>query len=96
MSEMSDNTQVLVAIAELKGEVVQANRYAADHEARIRTLEARPEPDAETDRRIKQLEDTAGNAITLKQLWWGLGSVMGVAVTAFIIFDRIKVAIIGG
>lgn len=96
MSGVDDTTQVLVAIARIEGKVDQALAGMADHEERIRVVEMRPVPDTETEKRLKMLEDASKAAITLKQLWWGLGSVAGLLTAGFIIFDRLKVAIVGG
>lgn len=93
---MDNGTEVLVAIARLEGKVDQALSTQADHEERIRKVESQPIPDDDTNSRLKRLEDVAKHAVTAKQLWWAFGSTVATMTGALIIFDRIKLAIIGG
>lgn len=76
------NSEVLVAIARLDGkldlalaETAALKAADADHESRIRVIEAKPIPDEETDKRLKGLE--AKRTVTPGQLWTGLISVAG-------------------
>lgn len=77
-----DNSEVLVAIARLDGkldlalaETAALKAADADHEVRIRTIESKPIPDEETDKRLKAVEER--RTVSPAQLWAGMLSVLG-------------------
>lgn len=87
MPPESDNTQVLVAIAEIKGAIGQAlgeiqalRGVDVDHESRLRHIEAKPIPDPATAERLRALEER--RTISPAQLWGGLLGVSAVLGTA--------------
>ena len=95
-----DNSEVLVAIARLDGkldltlaETAVLKATDADHESRIRVIEAQPAPDAETEGRLKVLETKS--TVSAAQLWFGLVGVCGLVLTILTIADRWS-AIFGG
>lgn len=88
-----DNSEVLVAIARLDGkldlalaETAALKAADADHEVRIRTIEAKPVPDEGTEARLRALEDR--KAVTPGQLWLGLIGVTGLIATALTIANQ--------
>ncbi len=95
-----DNTEVLVAVARIEGKIdltlaeTAALRAAdADHESRIRLIEAAPIPDVKTGERLDALEDR--RTVSPGQLWVGLVGVCGLVLTVLTIADRWS-AIFGG
>jgi len=93
MPPEGSNTEVLVAIAKLDGkldlalaETAALKNTDADHELRIRTVEARPVPDEETDKRIKVLEER--RTVSPAQLWTGLVGVLGLVVLVMTIAEK--------
>lgn len=88
-----DNSEVLVAIARLDGkldlalaEIGALKAADADHEVRIRSIEAKPVPDEETDSRLRRLEER--RTVSPGQLWTGLLGVAGLLLTILTIADR--------
>ena len=88
-----DNSEVLVAIARLDGkldlalaETAALKAADADHEVRIRTIESKPIPDEETDKRLKAVE--ARRTVSPAQLWFGLLGVSTLTLTILSIADR--------
>ncbi|WP_193596061.1 hypothetical protein [Microbacterium sp. YJN-G] len=97
---VADNSEVLVAIARLDGkldlalaETAALKATDADHEGRIRTIEAKPVPDEETDKRLSKLEER--RTVSPGQLWTGLLGVAGLILTVLTIADRWS-ALFGG
>lgn len=95
-----DNTEVLVAVARIEGkidltlaEIASLKTADADHESRIRSIEAAPIPDEKTAARLAALEDR--RTVSPGQLWIGLVSVCGLVLTVLTIADRWS-AIFGG
>lgn len=77
------NEQLLVAFARLEGkvdltlaEITALKGTDADHEHRLRSIEAQPRPDPDTEARIRSLEDR--HTISPAQLWAGLVGVVTV------------------
>lgn len=96
----STATNLLVAFARLEGkvdltltEITALKGTDADHEIRIRSIEQKPVPDEETDRRLRELENR--RTVSPAQLWTGMVGVLGVLGTVLVIVDRIRV-IVGG
>lgn len=94
MPDGPENTALLVAFARLEGkvdltlaELVVLKATDADHENRLRSIEARPIPDAETDKRVRALEDR--RTISPAQLWAGLVGVTGVIGTVLLIVNGV-------
>lgn len=82
MPEQSDQA-LLVAFARLEGkvdltlaEITALKGTDADHEHRLRNIEAAPIPDPDTESRIRRLEDR--RTISPGQLWAGLLGVVTV------------------
>lgn len=100
MPPEGSNTEVLVAIAKLDGkldlalaETAALKNTDADHELRIRSVESRPVPDEDTDKRIKALEDR--RTVSPAQLWTGLVSVLGLVAIVLGIAEKWP-AVFGG
>lgn len=94
------NAPVLVAIARLDGkldlalaETAALKAADADHESRLRSIEAKPIPDEETNRRLHALEDR--RTVSPAQLWAGLISVIGLLVGLATIAEKLP-PIFGG
>lgn len=88
-----DNAEVLVAIARLDGkldltlaETAALKAADADHESRIRVIEAKPIPDEETERRLQAIE--AKRTVSPGQLWLGLTGVVGLIATVLVIVNQ--------
>lgn len=82
MPEQPTETALLVAFARLEGkvditltELAGLKAEKADHESRLRAVEAQDRPDRETNARIRALEDR--RVVTPSQLWAGLVGVVG-------------------
>lgn len=93
MMTASDNSEVLVAIARLDGkldlalaETAALKAADADHEVRIRSIEAKPVPDEDTDKRLKTLEER--RTVSPGQLWTGLLGVAGLILTVLTIVNQ--------
>lgn len=90
---VSDNTEVLVAIANLGGkldlalaEITSLKTTDADHEVRLRNIELQPRPDEETNKRLKTLEER--RTVSPAQLWVGLVGVCGLVLTVMTIAEK--------
>ncbi len=86
-------SEVLVAIARLDGkldltlaEITALKAGDADHEVRLRAVEAAPVPDPETASRLKALEDR--RTISPGQLWAGLLGASALAWTVTQLADK--------
>jgi hypothetical protein len=95
-----DNTEVLVAVARIEGkidltlaETAALKAADADHESRLRIIEATPVPDKKTADRLDALEDR--RTVSPAQLWFGLVGVSGLVLTVLTIADRWS-ALFGG
>lgn len=89
----NDNTEVLVAVARIEGkidltlaETAALKAADADHESRIRSIEALPVPDQKTSDRLDALEDR--RTVSPGQLWAGLVGVLAVVAAVLTITEK--------
>jgi hypothetical protein len=91
-----ESTQLLVAFAKLEGKVdltlAEMNALKStdsDHESRLRHIESKPQPDPDTEQRLKVLEER--RTISPAQLWGavlGIGGLLGSIGTIIALFVR--------
>lgn len=93
VGEAGSNSEVLVAIARLDGkldlalaETAALKANDADHEARIRHMEAQPVPDPETAARLVAVENR--RTVSPGQLWVGLIATCGLVLTVLGIAEK--------